>query len=104
MLQRDAPYTITETDTSQGRAEERVRSGLLGHVISGARRSSSFSDEEVVETGAMDATAIRVNFFYTPQKVSAAYEKWLVVLLTSVTYFHGRCGKNKWVMIKNHTI
>ncbi|KAK3781061.1 hypothetical protein RRG08_046364 [Elysia crispata] len=72
ILQRDAPYTITETDTSQGRAEERVRSGLLGHVISGARRSSSFSDEEVVETGAMDATAIRVNFFYTPQKVMTA--------------------------------
>ena len=70
-LQMDSPYTIREIDGRQSRVQEQIRSDLLGHVISGARRSSSFSDEEVVESGAIDATAIRVNFFYTPQKVSS---------------------------------
>ncbi|RUS72085.1 hypothetical protein EGW08_020157, partial [Elysia chlorotica] len=68
VLQRDAPYAIEETDSSQSRVEERIRSDLLSHVISGARRSSSFTDEEVVETGAIAASTIRVNFFYTPEK------------------------------------
>lgn len=68
LLQRDAPYSVTEVDAARGRMEEKIRSGLMTHVISGTRRTSSFSDEEVVETGAIDASAIRINFFYTPQK------------------------------------
>ncbi|GFO03193.1 transforming growth factor-beta-induced protein [Plakobranchus ocellatus] len=68
VLQRDAPYTITEVDGSESRVQERIQSGLMSHVISGARRSSSFHDEEIIETGAFEATGIRVNFFYTPKQ------------------------------------
>nr|KAG5705886.1 hypothetical protein BaRGS_030776 [Batillaria attramentaria] len=45
---------------------------LLSHVIAGPRRSSSFSDEEVLQTASPLGSTIRINVYTRPQTLTTA--------------------------------
>lgn len=52
--------------------EDDLQAVLLGHVVDGPRRASSFADEEILETASPFGSTIRINFYSRPAKITTA--------------------------------
>ncbi|PVD23484.1 hypothetical protein C0Q70_16756 [Pomacea canaliculata] len=70
VLQQDEPLMVSRP--LQSKLESELQAMLLGHLLAGPRRVSSFRDEEILETGSPYGSTIRINFFSRPEKLTTA--------------------------------
>ncbi|KAL8606510.1 hypothetical protein ACOMHN_037741 [Nucella lapillus] len=61
-----------EEEEEEERKNEELENIVLGHLIPEPRRASSFSDEDVLETGNPKDSTIRMNFYSRPEKLTTA--------------------------------
>ncbi|KAL8582945.1 hypothetical protein ACOMHN_006489 [Nucella lapillus] len=52
--------------------EDDLQAVLLGHLVPGPRRASSFGDEELLQTASPYDSTIRINFYSRPEKLTTA--------------------------------